>query len=418
MKALIVGAGLIGLTSAYCLRQRGYAVTVIDRESGPGMQTSYANGALLTPSMAEPWNAPGSTRVLIASLGRSDAALQLRWRGRASLAGWAGSFFRNSRPDLFERNARRNLRMALYSLRTLHALREETGIQYGGIGRGTLKVFRTTQTLEDAFAALGKLLCEGMSVLKLSAEETVTLEPALLPFADQLAGALYHEADEVADAHRFCVALARWLQRHGVALRFGTLLTRIETRGERISAFHTASERLVADQYVVAAGSFSKPLLRSIGVNVPVCPVKGYSVTFDDAGTERALSMPVIDDHLHVGLVPLDGALRVVGTAEFSGFDRTLRQDRVQSLLRISQELLPRARLDPATAKSWCGLRPMSADGVPIVSATALPELFVNTGHGHLGWTLAAGSAQLLADIMSAQPPDIDATSYALARFV
>jgi D-amino-acid dehydrogenase len=417
MKVLIIGSGLIGLTTAWFLRRNGHEVAVIDRAEGPGQETSFANGALLTPSMAEPWNAPGCWRVLLGSLGRSDAAMQLRLRALPAMAGWGLRFLSNSRAAIFERNTVSNSRLALYALEVLQSLRQQTAIEYGRTARGSLKIFRDQASLDLASEALARTSAKGADFRTLSNRETAELEPALAPIADQLAGAIHYGADETGDAYRFCVALAEHAKQQGVDFRFGTEVTSLEVRSGRITAVVAGSERFEADRYVVAAGSYSTPLLRRVGVNLPVRPAKGYSVTFDDHQDRPSLGIPVIDDHWHAAVVPLAGAIRVAGKAEFAGFDLTLSQARIQNLLKLLREVLPRARIDLGTARPWCGLRPMSVDGVPIIGPTPISNLFVNTGHGHLGWTMAAGSGQLLADLVSGNVPSIDPAPYALTRF-
>jgi D-amino-acid dehydrogenase len=415
MKVLVIGCGLLGVTSAYFLRRRGHDVTVVDRQEGPGLETSFANGALLTPSMPEPWNAPGCWRVLLTSLGRSDAPMQLRLRALPGLLGWGMGFLRNSRAAAFERNVLSNLRLALYSLEIMKSLRQQTHVEYGCTSCGTLRIFRDHQTLDGAFAAAERLASQGLRFKQLSTAETVALEPGLRPIADQLSGALHYYADETGDAHRFCTELAGRAREMGVDFRFRTEVHSLETRAGEVAAAVTAGEKLVADQYVVAAGSYSGPLLSSIGVRVPVRPAKGYSMTFD--GRPKSLRIPVVDDQLHAGVVPLEGALRVVGTAEFAGYDLTMRPDRIRNLLRLLREVLPGESFDPETGRAWCGLRPMCVDGVPVIGFTSIPNLLVNTGHGHLGWTMAAGSARVLVDLLSGELPSIDPTPYSLARF-
>jgi D-amino-acid dehydrogenase len=417
MKVIVIGSGLIGVTTAYFLKTRGHDVLVIDREGGPARETSFANGALLTPSMPEPWNAPGSWRVLLASLGRSDSAMQLRLRALPGLAGWGVGFLRNSRRALYERNALSNLRLAVYSLKVMQSIREQTRIEYGRSALGTLRVFRDQSALDQASEAAGRRVSEGLSFRTLSRDETLGLEPALAPIAEQLAGAIHYETDETGDAHRFCVSLAEHARQQGVEFRFGTEVSSLEARSGEVVAAVSGTERFVADRYVVAAGSYSTPLLKRIGVHLPVQPVKGYSVTFDRDAKASSLKIPVIDDDLHAAVVPLEGAIRAAGTAEFAGFDRTLHPERIRNLLMLLREVLPQEPFDPAAAKPWCGLRPVSVDGVPIIGSTSISNLMVTTGHGHLGWTMAAGSAGLLADLMSGEPPSIDPAPFALARF-
>jgi D-amino-acid dehydrogenase len=436
MKVLVIGSGLIGLTTAYFLKQRGHDVTVIDRQEGPARETSFANGALLTPSMPEPWNAPGCWRVLLSSLGRSDAALQLRLKALPALAGWGITFVRNSAPAAFERNTLANLRLALYSLRVMRDLREDARIDYGRAARGTLKVFRTAAAMDRAVTCAARLATEGLSLRRLTRGETVEMEPALAPIGDQLAGAIHYRADETGDAYRFSLTLAEHLWQRSAEFRFRTQVSSLEVRSGRVVAVVSQSEsgpeRLTADAYVIAAGSYSTPLLRPLGVRVPVRPAKGYSVTFEhphppfahplpqsgEGEEERsALKIPIVDDDMHAAVVPIGGGIRVAGTAEFAGFDLRLRPERVRNLVSLAQRILPKAGLDPAAAKPWCGLRPMSADGVPIIGRTRISNLWVNTGHGHLGWTMAAGSGELLADLMSEETPGIEPGPYDLRRF-
>jgi D-amino-acid dehydrogenase len=261
------------------------------------------------------------------------------------------------------------------------------------------------------------LLSQGLSYRRLSAEETVQLEPALAPISGRLAGAIHYAADETGDAYRFCVALADQARTLGVEFHFNTEVSVLELRSGQIAAVSSGEKRFIADRYVVACGSYSPPLLRRIGIHVPVRPAKGYSVTFDQPPTETSLRIPIVDDALHAVVVPLEGAIRVAGTAEFAGYNLAMKPARIQNLLNLLQEILPRSPFDAAAAKPWCGLRPMSMDGVPIIGATSLGNLFINTGHGHLGWTMAAGSAQLLADQMLGEAPAIDPAPFELARF-
>jgi D-amino-acid dehydrogenase len=414
VRVVVVGSGLIGVTTAYFLRRRGHDVTVIDRQEGAGRETSFANGGLLTPSMSDPWNAPGSWRALLASLARSDSPLQLRMRALPSLTSWGIRFLRNSRPTPFRRNTLGNLQLALYSIEVMRALRASTGIEYGREALGTLRVFRERAPMDRAIAASDHLISAGLKLRALPTNEVIALEPALAPIAPRIAGAIHYPADESGNAYRFCVALAEHARNLGVEFRFETEVTSIEVRSGRVTAVISAKERFVADAYVVAAGSYGAPLLKQAGIDLPVRPAKGYSITFDPTSPLR---IPIVDDALHAVIVPLEGKIRVAGTAEFSGYDLTLPAVRIRNLHKLVRQVLPQENVDPAAAKAWCGLRPLSADGVPIIGATPLANLYVNTGHGHLGWTLAAGSGELLAMLMSGETPAIEPSSYALKRF-
>jgi D-amino-acid dehydrogenase len=417
MKIIIVGSGLIGVTTAFFLKGEGHDVTVVDRREGPGEETSFANGSLLTPSMSEPWNAPGCWRVLLASLARADSPLKLRLRALPGLSHWGVTFLRNSAAARFEHNTRENMRLALYSLDVMHSLRQETQIEYGRTVCGTLRLFRDPASLEHAATAARKLVLSGVIVRRLSKTEALEVEPALMPIEEKLAGALHYPGDESGDAHVFCVSLAEYARRAGVEFRFRTNVAALEVRSGQVTGVLTDAGRLVADRYVVAAGSYSAPLMRRARIDLPVRPAKGYSVTFADDRERPSLGIPFVDDALHAVVVPLKGAIRVAGTAEFAGFDLTLPRARIQNLVSLARTVLPRAELDERTAKPWCGLRPMSADGVPIIGATKMPNLFVNTGHGHLGWTMAVGSGKLLADLICGNAPAVDPVPFALARF-
>lgn len=417
MKFIVIGSGLIGVTTAYFLRDRGHDVTVIDREADAARGASFANGGLLTPSMPEPWNAPGCWRVLASSLSRSDSALQLRWRALPQLTRWGISFLRNSSVARFERSARSNLRLALYSLEILGSLRQRLGLEYGHAACGTLRLFRTPAALSRVASAAERWASEGLGFRRLSPAEVVDLEPALESLRDQLAGALHYQVDESGDARRFCESLAAEARRRGVEFRFGIDISSLNVRSNRIVEAVSPQEVFSGDQYIVAAGSYSSLLLRNIGVHTPVQPVKGYSITIEEFQSRRRLEIPVIDDDLHAAVTPLGNVIRVAGTAEFAGYDRTLTSTRIQNLKKLLKAILPELQYNPAAVKEWCGLRPVCSDGVPIIGQTPIANLLVNTGHGPLGWTMAAGSAHLLTEIISGNSPRIDPAPFSVARF-
>jgi D-amino-acid dehydrogenase len=418
MKIIVIGCGLVGVTTAWFLRQRGHEVTVLERAEGPGRETSYLNGGMLTPGMCDPWNAPGSWRTLLQSLGRSDAALQLRLKTLLRLAGWGTKFLRNSTEAAFNRNHRSNLRLACYSLEVMGALRTQTQIEYGRAARGSLGVFRDRASWDRSWHEAQRLSLDGLVAQRLALPELIELEPALKPIAHELSGAIYYESDEVGDAHAFCETLAAAAAKHGVEFRFRTEVRALEMRQGQVSAALTGDGRWVAERYVVAAGSYSTLLLKRARVRLPVQPAKGYSITFKGANARIGLKRPVIDHHLHAVIVPFeDGSLRAAGTAEFAGYDRTLSAVRVRNLIGLMRELLPQESWNESEAIPWCGLRPSSPDGVAIIGPTPIANLWVNSGQGHLGWTLAAGSAQLFTDLLSGDVPAIDPKPYALERF-
>ena len=417
MKALIIGSGLIGVSSAYFLARRGWEVTVLDRQEGPGQETSFANGSLLTPSMPEPWNSPGSWRVLLKSIGRSDSALKLHLKALPHLSGWGTGFLRNSSAARYERNTIKNMKLALYSREVLMRLREEIGIEYGGDFRGSLRVIRDAQALERALSWAERLREQGITYRRLTADEVVELEPTLAPVGGQLAGGIHYPMDEIGNAYKFCVALADHARGSGVDFRFRTPVTGIEVRAGNVAAVSSGGERFTADRYIMCAGSYSPLLLKELGLKLPIRPAKGYSITFERPPLDPPFRLPVADDDFHAVVVPLENVIRVAGTAEFTGYDLTLPEARIQNLLTLVKQVLPTGGFERAQAKPWCGLRPMSVDGVPIIGPTPIGNLWTNTGHGHLGWTMAAGSGRLLADLLTGGSPGVNPDGYALARF-
>ncbi|MDE2050874.1 MAG: D-amino acid dehydrogenase [Gammaproteobacteria bacterium] len=417
MKALIIGSGLLGITSAYFLSRRGWEVTVLDRQDGPGQETSFANGSLLTPSMPEPWNAPGSWRVLLASLGRSGSPLKLRLKALPHLAGWGTGFLRNSSAERYQRNTVKNLKLALHSMEVLGRLRQETGIEYGCARRGSLRVIRDPAALDRALEWAEKLRPEGLTCRRLTPDEIVAMEPALAPIGRQLAGGIHYPVDETGNAYEFCVGLADHARRSGVQFRFRTPVTGIEVRQGKVTAVLSGGTRFTADRYIVAAGSYSPLMLKELGLKMPVRPAKGYSITFDTPPLDPPFRQPIADDDFHAVVVPLENVIRVAGTAEFTGYDLSLTEERIENLLTLVRQVLPGGRFERAQGRPWCGLRPMSVDGVPIIGPAPIGNLWLNTGHGHLGWTMAAGSGQLLSDLMTGGSPGVNPDDYALGRF-
>lgn len=417
MKALIIGSGLIGTTSAYFLARRGWEVIVLDRQEGPGRETSFANGSLLTPSMPEPWNAPGSWRVLLKSIGRADSPLKLRLKALPQLADWGVGFLRNSSPARYRRNSVKNLKLALHSIEVMGRLREELGIEYGDASPGTLRVIRDPAALARALEWAEQLKAEGLTYRRLSPQEIVAMEPALAPISGRLAGGIHYPVDEMGNAYKFCVGLADHARRAGAEFRFQTPVTGIEVRGGSVTAVRSGDQRFSADRYVVAAGSYSPLLMKALGLRLPVRPAKGYSITFERPPLQPPFRVPVADDDFHAVVVPLENLIRVAGTAEFTGYDLTLPEARIENLLTLVRQVLPNGGFERQRATPWCGLRPMSVDGVPIIGPTPIANLWTNTGHGPLGWTMAAGSGHLLADLLTAGAPAVRPDDYALARF-
>ncbi len=419
MRAVVIGAGLLGITSALFLRRAGLDVVVVDRADGPGCVTSFANGGLLTPSMADPWNAPGILGKMLRWIGHEDAPVLLRPRALGSLGMWGIEFLRHSAPERFRRNLLRNVRLANYTLNVMADLRGEYDLHYDGASSGSLKLLRDRESLQQAVAMAEAIEPLGVAFESLDRAQTVAREPALSPIAERIAGSVYFPSDEVGDAHKFCCEIARVLQQQGARFLFGEEVRGIRIERGRVMEVLTDKNMLVADIYVMAAGSNSARLLRPCGLRLPVRPAKGYSITVPLGDWSPPPVIPVVDDALHAVVVPLGDRIRVAGTAELAGFDREIRPERIENLRGLLQQTYPEfaAKLDPAQIQPWTGLRPMSSDGVPLIGPTRLDNLYLNTGHGHLGWTLAAGSARALADLITHAAPEVNMADYSPARF-
>lgn len=418
MRIVIIGCGLLGITTAYFLRRQGCSVTVLDRCRGPALEASFANGAMLTPGLSEPWNSPGIVwNVMRWSCG-SGGPLVVRPGALASMAGWGIQFLRNSRPARVEASFRANLRLAHYSRRVLRSLQAETGIQFAHAQSGTLKLFRDSAALHKSARATQVFADEHVRASVLDPAAVSRVEPAMAPIEAKLAGAIHYPDDECGDAQVYCEALASIARRAGVELLFGVTVEDLLKSGNRVVAARTSAGDVTGDLFVVAAGSSSPHLLRSVDVNLPVCPVKGYSITVTPAESAALPQLSVVDAALNVAVVPLGRRLRVAGTAEFAGFRKDLRMDRLHLLRTMLADIYPAfaTSADVCEMRPWAGLRPVSADGVPFIGATAIENLYVNTGHGHLGWTLAAGSARALADRITGAPTEFPLTDYSPLR--
>ena len=419
-RVIVVGAGLAGLATAYYLQRDGARVTIVDRAGGPGLETSFANGALLHASLVEPWNSPGVFWQILRWMGSEHAPMLLRPRAVPGLLSWGPQFILNSTRGRFDANTRKNLRLAIYSVALMQRLREQTPITYQQQSRGVLAVFRTAELQTQALLRCEDLGRHGLSFRPLQRDALIDLEPALRPIGELLVGGIHYAADEGGDAHQFCVELARVLKEGGAELRFGTAVDAIHHSKGRIRYLVCGGEEMAADSYVLAAGSYTPLLARQVGLSLPVRPAKGYSITMPRSRAPAAAPrIGVIDAHLHAVVVPVgDDRVRVAGTAELAGYDLSIHPQRIENLKGLLRRMFPAyaAELNESDFTPWAGLRPMSADGVPILGATRLSNLYLNTGHGHLGWTLAAGSGRLVADAIARRAPDLNIRDYELGR--
>lgn len=419
MRIVVIGSGLIGVTSAYFLARHGYRVTVLDRREAAGMETSFANSGMVTPSQADPWNSPASLASLFSLLADRESPLLVKPTELLSLFGWGLVFLRNSTPGRFRRSLASNAALANYSLAVFRQIRAENDIDYDQIQNGTLKLYRTLKAFDKAAALSRSLSSMGVNHEILDRDAVIDREPALAGAAASISGGVYYPDDEAGDAHLFCSEIERLARGLGVEFRFNTRVTGFRTGGDCVEAVYTTAGEIPADVCVLAAGCYSVELGRKLGLSVPIRPIKGYSITMDLNGWQDGPRMPVIDDARHIAATPLGQRLRVAGMAEFAGMDTTVRSDRIDQLGRFVEELYPgfRAYNDVARAGRWAGLRPYCRDGVPLIGRCGYDNLYLNTGHGHLGWSLSAGSGKLLADHIAAAQTEIDISAYDPQRF-
>lgn len=416
--ALVIGGGLLGITSAWYLAERGFAVTVVERREGSALETSFANGGLITPSQSDPWNGPGTLVHLLTWLWREDSPLLLRPRALPGMWRWGLKFLLNSRAAPWWRASEANLRLGLYSARCLRELRETLKLEYDCKTAGTLKVFQDEDALERSVALARSLEPLGLTYTALDAAGAVALEPMLEHQAAVLAGAIHYPADESGDAHAFTRALEQHARQAGVRFLYGTEVMRLRAADGMVVALETPAGEISADTYILAAASASAVLAAPLGLDLPIYPVKGYSATLD-APLKRTLRVPLVDFERKVVVTPLGQKLRVAGTAEFTGFDTSLNPQRSANVLSQMLRLLPEVadQAGPDAVQHWTGLRPMTADGPPLLGTTPYRNLFLNSGHGPLGFTLCAGSSRAVADLAAGRAPELDLQSYALARF-
>ncbi len=418
MKVIVLGAGLIGTTTAYYLARHGHDVTVLERQAGPGLETSFANGGLVTPSMSDPWPAPGVPLKMLKWLGREDAPLLMRLRALPGVATWGLRFLLNCGARRWAENARAILRLTAYSRDALDRLTAETDIAYDRLDVGTLKLFRDPLSMESAQRGAGLLAELGVADRCLDATQCVALEPALGPVEGRIAGGLHFPDDRSGDAHKFTAEVARLSRALGVAFRFGVTVRALETQRGKVTAVDTDQGRLEAEAYVLALGSYSPALARPLGIRLPIYPVKGYSITVPTGGWNEAPTMPVADDARKIAVVRLGERLRIAGTAEFAGYDRGLNARRGEMLSEALSDLYPAFPMPaPEKIQHWSGLRPMTPDDRPIMGPTPYANLWLNTGQGHLGWTMACGSGRVVADLIEGRAPEIELEDLTLARF-
>lgn len=416
MKLLVLGSGVIGVSCAYQLARAGHEVTVIDRQPAAALETSYGNAGEVSPGYSAPWAGPGVPIKAVKWLLMQHRPLVIRPNLDLSLVRWGIAMLRNCTTERYELNKGRMVRLAEYSRDCLKALRADTGIRYDERMQGTLQLFRTQAQLDGTAADIAILQRYGVGFELLDRDGCIRLEPALATVREKFVGGLLLPGDETGDCFKFTQNLAALAVKQGVQFRYGTHIKKLVLAGKQIDGVVTDGGTLKADAYLIALGSYSPLLLEPVGIRIPVYPVKGYSITVPITDAAGAPESTVMDESHKVAVTRLGDRIRVGGTAELAGYSLKLHDARRQTLEHVVTDLFPRGG-DVKRAEFWCGLRPMTPDGTPVVGPTRLPNLFLATGHGTLGWTMAAGTGRVMADVISRRAPGIDLEGLTVDRY-
>lgn len=416
MRVLILGAGVIGVTTAYYLSKHGFEVTVIDRQPGPGLETSFANAGEVSPGYASPWAGPGVPVKAIRWLLDRHGPLVVRPQADPAMWRWMWQMLRNCTAARYAVNKARMVGIAEYSRDCLRALRAETGIRYDERSQGTLQLFRKQAQLDQIGGDIEVLRQYNVPYEVLDREGCIRVEPGLATVRERFVGGLRLPDDETGDCHMFTQRLEQLAAAQGVNFLYDTTINSVDVGDSRVAQVSTNRGALTADTYVMALGSFSPLLLRPIGISIPVYPVKGYSLTVPIVNSNIAPESTIMDETYKVAITRLGDRIRVGGTAEVGDYEVRLSQHRRATLDRSLMDLFPGAG-DLGRATFWSGLRPMTPDGPPIIGNTRYANLHLNTGHGTLGWTMACGAARVVADQVAGLPPEIPADELSIARY-
>ncbi|MBY0345285.1 MAG: D-amino acid dehydrogenase [Neisseriaceae bacterium] len=416
MKVLILGAGVIGVSTAWYLSQQGFEVTVIDRQAGVAEETSFSNAGQVSAGYATPWAAPGIPLKAIKWLFERHAPLSVKPDMSVFQMSWIAQMLANCTPRAYHVNKERMMRLAEYSRDTLRVLRQETGLTYEDRQAGTLQLFRSAEQVDKAANDVAVLEECGVAHQLLDAAGCVAVEPALLGAFDKVAGGLHLPNDETGDCYLYTKRLAALCEAKGVRFQFNQTVDNIVVENGQIRAVHCRNVVFEADAFVMAMGSFSREWALTLGLSLPVYPVKGYSLTVPLISEADAPVSTILDETYKVAVTRFDQRIRVGGMAELHGYDRELNLRRRDTLELVLHDLFPKGG-DVAQATFWSGLRPMTPDSTPILGATVLKNLWLNTGHGTLGWTMAAGSGKVVADLVAGNTPDISMEGLSLDRY-
>ena len=416
MKVLVLGSGVIGTTVAYYLAKAGHQVTVLERQPGPALETSFANAGEVSPGYSSPWAGPGVPLKAIQWMLMHHSPLVIKPMLDPAMWRWGLSMLRNCTQARYQVNKSRMVRVAEYSRDCMKQLRADTGIPYDERSQGTLQLFRTQKQLDGVGKDIEILKSFDVPFQLLDRAGYLQYEPALARVKEKFVGALRLPGDETGDCFKFTENLARMAQALGVEFRFDTTIKGIERSGQKIGGIRTDAGTFTADHYVLALGSYSPQLLKPLGIDIPVYPVKGYSITAPITDAAMAPESTIMDETHKVAVTRLGDRIRVGGTAQLSGYDLSLDAERRKTLEFVLGDLFPQGG-DIARSEFWTGLRPMTPDGTPIIGKTRYPNLHLSTGHGTLGWTMAAGTGRIIADMISGKTPEIAVDDLSVARY-
>ncbi|MDC5419458.1 D-amino acid dehydrogenase [Acinetobacter baumannii] len=415
MRVIVLGSGVIGVASAYYLARQGAEVTVLDRQSGPAEETSFGNAGQISPGYSTPWAAPGIPFKAVKWMFQHHAPLAINLDGSMWQLQWMAQMLKNCNPQSYAVNKERMMRVAEYSRDCLRELRKDTGIHYENRAKGTLQLFRKEAQMEAVQRDISVLEECGVSYELLNGNELGRVEPALANAQDKLVGGLHLPNDETGDCYLFTNALAQIVKELGVNFQFNQNVEKLIVEGDQIKGVQVNGKVLTADRYVLAFGSYSRDFLKPLDLQLPVYPVKGYSLTIPIVDPAFAPQSTVLDETYKIAITRFDQRIRVGGMAELSGFNLGLNEDRRATLQMVTQDLFPGGDMEQASF--WTGLRPMTPDSTPIIGATRFKNLFLNTGHGTLGWTMACGSGKLISDIVLNHKTDISTDGLSIQRY-
>jgi len=415
MRVIVLGSGVIGVTSAYYLAQQGASVTVLDRQTGPAEETSFGNAGQVSPGYSTPWAAPGIPFKAVKWMFQHHAPLAVNLDGSMWQLEWMAQMLKNCNAQHYAINKERMVRVAEYSRDCLRQLRQDTGISYENRSKGTLQLFRKDAQLDAVQRDIEVLKESGVEYELLDRDGLARVEPALAAAKDKLVGGLHLPNDETGDCYLFTNALAKLAQEMGVDFQFNQNVEKLLVEGDEIKGVLVNGKVLTADRYVLAFGSYSREFLKPLHLDLPVYPVKGYSLTVPIVDPAMAPQSTVLDETYKIAITRFDQRIRVGGMAELSGFNLGLNQDRRATLEMVTKDLFPGGDLPQASF--WTGLRPMTPDSTPIIGGTRYKNLFLNTGHGTLGWTMACGSGKLISDLVMQQQPEISTEGLSLQRY-